>query len=123
MFFSSLIVSSYQTKLMKKVLLTLTAFILGSIVMNFNSYAGCETALTGQLIACFGAHQINSVTVTVVGTTATIGGTCTTAQVPEATACVQEYEAAAASCPGAPSLMFTVVITDSEGHPKGKARV
>jgi hypothetical protein len=81
------------------------------LVFNPGAFGGCETSLPNTLQACFNSQQID-LNVTVVGDQCIISGNCTTAQVDNAQACMEEYNAGAASCPGAPYLVISGVTVD-----------
>ncbi|MEW6468868.1 MAG: hypothetical protein AB1458_08090 [Bacteroidota bacterium] len=91
---------------MKKLILTFAVFMATGLLMNFNSFAGCESALPNNLQACFNAVQQNQLDVNVVGNNLYITGTIDPSKREECEACINEYNAAAASCPGAPVIAY-----------------
>lgn len=94
---------------MKKFLLALSIFIAAGISFNKNANAGCEVSLPNTLQACFNAVQLHILDVVVLGGTATVTGTYTAAQLNDIGACYTAYQVGAASCPGAPVLIFNAI--------------
>lgn len=107
---------------MKKIFICLAVLLTAGIALNKNTYAdSCVETLPNMLRACFGANQINTLDVTVTGSTCTISGTVMSGQLTDANNCVKSYEEGAAFCPGAPTLLFTAVITDGAPAPRKKS--
>jgi hypothetical protein len=91
---------------MKKILIAFVLIAGAGAYLNFSSYAGCETSLPNNLQSCFNAVQLHALTVTVSGGNLFISGTMDPSKRDECQACIDDYLAGAASCPGAPVIVY-----------------
>jgi hypothetical protein len=92
---------------MKKALLLFPVAILLGVVFTPAAHGtGCETSIPNNLQACFNSQQLNLV-VTVNGSFVTVTGNITgTSQAQITYGCINEFNLAAADCPGCPTLVM-----------------
>ena len=90
---------------MKKIILTFAVIFIAAFVFNFNSNAGCVQSLPKTLNACLNSHQLQYLDVVVSNGTVYISGEIQPQDMSTVQGCMNEYNAGASDCPGAPALI------------------
>lgn len=92
---------------MKKFISTLAVFLTAGTFLNFSSNANCADTLVDQLESCFDTGGMGALDVNVIdGNLLVISGTIPASLRDAAQACIDAYNAGAASCPSAPTIVY-----------------